>query len=154
MARVFAYSDAQRYRIGANYNQLPVNQPHAAEVRNYMHEGQMRYQSNPAEHRTYTPNSFGAAGGPEADPLAGVEATWETDGELMRAAATLHLDDDDFGQAGTLYRTVFDDEQRARFLETLTGQGRAITIDEIRERFFQYWTNVDAALGEALRRTV
>ncbi|OAN42755.1 catalase [Microbacterium sp. H83] len=151
MARVFAYSDAQRYRIGANYNQLPVNQPHAAETRNYMHEGQMQYRFNPAEHRVYTPNSFGPAGGPAADPAAGVEASWESDGELMRAAATLHLDDDDFGQAGTLYRTVFDDEQRARFLDTLTGQGQGITIDAIRERFFQYWTNVDAALGEALR---
>ena len=42
-------------------------------------------------------------------------------------------------------------EQRARFLETLTGQGRSITIDAIRERFFQYWTNVDADLGAALR---
>ena len=151
MARVFSYSDAQRYRIGANYNQLPVNQPHAAEVRNYMHEGQMQYRFNPAEHRTYTPNSYGAAGGPEADPAAGVEASWESDGELMRAAATLHSEDDDFGQAGTLYREVFDAEQRARFLETLTGQGRSITIDAIRERFFQYWTNVDADLGAALR---
>ena len=79
------------------------------------------------------------------------DRSWESDGELIRAAATLHLDDDDFGQAGTLYRTVFDDEQRARFLDTLTGQGQAITIDAIRERFFQYWTNVDASLGEALR---
>ncbi|WP_306300804.1 catalase-related domain-containing protein, partial [Microbacterium sp. BF1] len=63
----------------------------------------------------------------------------------------LHSEDDDFGQAGTLYREVFDAEQRARFLETLTGQGRSITIDAIRERFFQYWTNVDADLGAALR---
>lgn len=44
--------------------------------------------------------------------------------------------------------------QRARFLETLTGQGKSITVDGIRERFFQYWTNVDAALGEALRSRV
>ncbi len=154
MARVFAYSDAQRYRIGANYNQLPVNQPHAAEVRNYMHEGQMQYRFNPAEHRVYTPNSFGAAGGPVADAAAGVEASWESDGALIRSAATLHSEDDDFGQAGTLYREVFDDAGRARFLDTLTGQGRSITIDAIRERFFQYWTNVDAGLGEALRSRV
>ena len=154
MARTFAYADAQRYRIGANYNQLPVNQPHAAEVRNYMHEGQMQYRFNPAEHRVYTPNSFGAAGGPAADPAAGVEASWESDGALMRSAATLHAEDDDFGQARTLYREVFDDAQRSRFIDTLTGQGRSITIDAIRERFFQYWTNVDAELGETLRQTV
>jgi catalase len=154
MGRIFAYPDAQRHRIGANYNQLPVNQPHAAEVRNYMHEGAMRYQHNSAAHRTYQPNSFGAAGGPEADPAKGIEANWEADGELVRSAATLHAEDDDFGQAGTLYREVFDGEQRARFLETLTGQGRSLTIDDIRERFFQYWTNVDAELGAALRDRV
>ncbi|PQZ60195.1 MULTISPECIES: catalase [unclassified Microbacterium] len=154
MGRIFAYPDAQRHRIGANYNQLPVNQPHAAEARNYQHEGAMRYQHSDAAHRTYQPNSFGAAGGPEADPAKGIEANWEADGELVRSAATLHAEDDDFGQPGTLYREVFDDEQRARFLETLTGQGRSITVDAIRERFFQYWTNVDAGLGAALRDRV
>lgn len=154
MGRIFAYPDAQRHRIGANYNQLPVNQPHAAEARNYQHEGAMRYQYNGAAHRTYQPNSFAAAGGPEADPSKGIEANWEADGELVRSAATLHAEDDDFGQPGTLYREVFDDEQRARFIETLIGQGRSITVDEIRERFFQYWTNVDATLGAALRTQV
>ncbi|MBK0422750.1 catalase [Leucobacter sp. CSA2] len=154
MGRVFAYADAQRYRIGPNFNQLPVNQPHASEARNYQHEGPMRFSFNGPDHRTYHPNSYGAAGGPEADPAIGIEANWEADGELVRAAATLHPEDDDFGQAGTLYREVFDDDQRARFLETLTGQGRAITIDGIRDRFFEYWTNVDADLGAALRERV
>ncbi len=79
---------------------------------------------------------------------------WSADGELTRSAATLHAEDDDFGQAGTLYREVFDGPQRARFLEVLTGQGRSITVDAIRERFFQYWTNVDAELGAALRDRV
>ena len=151
MARVFAYADAQRYRIGANYNQLPVNQPHAAEVRNYMHEGQMQYHFNAPEHRVYTPNSYGAAGGPEADPLAGVEASWESDGELVRSAATLHAEDDDFGQAGTLYREVFSDEQRERFAETLAGQYRGLTVPAVQERFFWYWGQVDAGLPDAIR---
>ncbi|GAA5148687.1 catalase [Microbacterium pseudoresistens] len=154
MARVFSYADAQRYRIGANYNQLPVNEPHAAEVRNYMHEGQMQYRFHGAEHRVYTPNSFGAAGGPEADPLAGVEASWESDGELVRAAATLHSEDDDFGQAGTLIREVFDDDQRARFVDTLVGQYQGLTIPVIKERFLQYWTNIDQATADAIRAQI
>ncbi|WP_278237177.1 catalase [Isoptericola sp. AK164] len=151
MARVFSYNDAHRHRIGANFNQLPVNQPHASEVHTYMHQGPMQYHFNGPEHPVYTPNSFG---GPAADPARASEGSWETDGELMRSAYTLHAEDDDFGQAGTLYREVFDDAAKARFLETLTGQGKAITIDEIRERFFQYWTNVDAELGAKLRSEV
>ncbi|MFC8600626.1 MULTISPECIES: catalase [unclassified Isoptericola] len=154
MARVFAYNDAHRHRIGANFNQLPVNQPHAASVSNYMHEGPMQYHFNGPEHRVYTPNSFGAVGGPSADPERGVESAWESDGALLRSAQTLHAEDSDFGQAGTLYREVFDDAAKARFLETLTGQGLAITIDVIRERFYEYWTNVDAELGAKLRAEV
>ncbi len=148
MGRVFAYPDAQRYRIGANYNQLPVNMPHAAEVRNYQHEGQMRYHYAPATMPVHATNS---TGGPAADGARAGEVSWETDGALVRAAQTLRSDDSDFGQAGTLYRDVFDDAQKAAFLETLTGQGAGITVPEIRERFFWYWGQVDAGLGEQLR---
>jgi catalase len=73
---------------------------------------------------------------------------------LVRAAAALHAEDDDFGQAGTLYREVYDDAAKARFLETLTGQGSSITVPEIRERFFRYWSTVDTALGASLRQSV
>ncbi len=150
MARVFSYPDAQRNRIGTNYNQLPVNQPHAATVRTYMHEGAMQYHFNDADARVYTPNSFG---GPEADAARAGEGSWETDGELVRAAQTLRSEDSDFGQAGTLYREVFTAESKERFHATLLGQCQGISIESIRERFFQYWTNVDANLGAILRES-
>ena len=151
MARVFAYPDQQRYRIGTNYNQLPVNQPRATEANNYMHQGNMQYHFPPASQRVYHPNSFGAAGGPAVDPQAGTEALWEADGALTRAATTLRTDDGDFVQPGILYREVYDDGEKARLQAVLAGQAASITIDEIRERFFQYWTNVDADLGRTLR---
>ncbi|MRG59281.1 catalase [Agromyces sp. CFH 90414] len=147
MARVFSYPDAQRYRVGTNYNQIPVNAPHAAPVHNYSQDGAQRHGFNAPSTPVYAPNSFG---GPHADPSRAAEGSWANDGELVRTAATLHAEDSDFGQAGTLYREVFTDEARARFLVTLSGQAHAITIDEIRDRFFQYWTNVDPALGAAL----
>lgn len=151
MARVFSYPDAQRYRVGTNYNQLPVNQPHATEANNYMHQGNMQYHYPPAEQRVYHPNSYGAEGGPAVNAEAGTEALWESDGELVRAAATLREDDGDFVQPGILYRDVFSDGQKERFQNVLAGQAGAITLDRIREAFFQYWTNVDAGLGQILR---
>jgi catalase len=151
MARLFAYPDAQRARIGTNYNQLPVNQPHATTPRTYQHEGNMQYQFSDATARVYTPNSYG---GPEADPDRAGEGSWATDGELMRAAQTLHREDDDFGQAGTLYRDVFDDGAKRRILEVLIGQYSALTVDRIRERFIWYWTQVDAGLGQAIAAAV
>ena len=151
MARVFSYPDAQRYRVGTNYNEIPVNAPHAAPVHNYSQDGATRHGFKPASAPVYAPNSFG---GPVADPALAVDATWESDGELVRTAATLHAEDSDFGQPGTLYREVLDDAARARLVETLIGQGDALTVPEIKERFFQYWTNVDGELGAKLRAAV
>ncbi|MBI9115434.1 catalase [Sanguibacter suaedae] len=147
MARIFSYPDAQRYRVGTNYNQLPVNAPKAA-VHNYSQDGSQRHHFNPSTAPVYAPNSFG---GPAADPALAGEGGWETDGELVRAAATLRSDDSDFGQAGTLYRDVYDDAAKARFLETVTGAVGGVTSLEIRERAIWYWTQVDADLGARLR---
>jgi catalase len=147
MARVFSYPDAQRYRVGTNYNQIPVNAPHAAPVHNYSQDGSQRHNFNAPSVPNYAPNSFG---GPVADPVRALEGSWEADGALVRTAATLHPEDSDFGQAGSLYREVFDDAAKARFVETLTGQGKALTNANVSERFVQYWTNVDKALGDTL----
>ena len=151
MARVFSYPDQQRYRIGTNYNQLPVNQPRATEANNYMHQGNMQYHFPPASQRVYHPNSFGAAGGPAVDERASAEGSWEADGELVRAATTLREGDGDFVQPGILYTDVFSAEEKERFHAVLAGQAAAITIDEIRERFFGYWSNVSAELGKTVR---
>ena len=147
MARVFSYPDAQRYRVGTNYNQIPVNAP-VAPVANYSQDGAQRHGFNSPSTPVYAPNSLG---GPVADPAAAGAGTWESDGELMRAAATLHSEDDDFGQAGTLYREVFDAAAKARFLATITGAVGSVQSAEIRERAIAYWSSVDAELGAALR---
>ncbi|MBK4346412.1 catalase [Lacisediminihabitans changchengi] len=147
MARVFSYPDAQRYRVGTNYNELPVNAP-KSQVNSYTQDGAARHGFKPADAPVYAPNSFG---GPTADAAAAGEGSWESDGALVRAAATLHPEDDDFGQPGTLYREVFDDAAKQRILETLTGAVGGVKSDEIRERAIQYWTNVDATLGAKLR---
>ena len=46
-ARLFAYQDAHRYRIGANYNQVWVNCPHATNVQNYQRSGAMAGVTQP-----------------------------------------------------------------------------------------------------------
>jgi len=144
---VFSYPDAQRYRVGTNYNELPVNRP-IAPVHNYSQDGAGRHGFKPADAPVYAPNSFG---GPSARPDLAGEGSWESDGALVRAAATLHAEDDDFGQAGTLYREVYDDAAKERFLDTIAGAVSGVKREDIRERAIQYWTNVDASLGRALR---
>ena len=147
MARVFSYPDAHRYRVGTNFNELPVNRP-VSPVNNYSQDGSLRHGFKPASAPVYAPNSFG---GPVADAARAGEGSWEFDGALVRAAATLHSEDSDFGQAGTLYREVYDEAAKARFLDTITGAVSGVKNAEIKERAIQYWTNVDAELGSKLR---
>jgi catalase len=111
----------------------------------------MRYQFTGATVPTYSPNSFG---GPEPDVERAGEGGWQTDGELIRAAQTLHSEDDDFGQAATLYRDVFDDEAKTRIQQVLIGQYKTLTVDRVKERFIWYWTQVDANLGHTIASAV
>ncbi|ROS77242.1 catalase [Cellulomonas sp. PhB143] len=150
LARIFSYADAHRYRVGTNHAQLPVNAPRTQDAgHSYAKDGNMRLGFAAASTPVYAPNSLGGA---HADPARAAEsAGWEADGALVRAAATLHAQDDDFGQAGTLYRDVYDDGEKARLLEQITGHVGAVRSDEIRERAIAYWTNVDADLGAKLR---
>ncbi len=118
LARIFSYSDAHRYRVGTNHAQLPVNAPQSA-VHSYAADGSMRFDHSAPTTPNYAPNSRGGA---HADPARAADlAGGESDGELLRAAAELHRDDDDFGQAGTLVRDVLDDGERDRLVETVSG---------------------------------
>ncbi|OII21869.1 catalase [Curtobacterium sp. MCBA15_013] len=146
MARVFSYPDAQRYRLGVNYNELPSNRPKTA-VHNYMQDGAARTTFNAPTTPVYAPNSFN---GPIADPAAAGKGSWESDGVLVMSAQTLHSDDDDFGQAGALYREVFTDAQKARLLRTLAGQLTSITVPRVRDQALRYWAQVDTDLGKQL----
>jgi catalase len=151
LARVFSYSDAHRYRIGVNYNELPVNRP-LCPVHSYSKDGHMRYEYNDGKMPVYAPNSVGgyAANAAYAHELGG----WEDDGELVRAAYSLHRDDDDFGQAGSLVREVFDDAQRDRLVETLIGQYKALTLPQVKERFLWYWKNIDADTASRIKKAI
>ena len=150
MARVFAYPDAHRARIGSNFHQLPVNQPVTKEFNNYAEQGHMQYHHT-GDAPVYAPNSYGRM---FSDAQGVAEDGWESDGALVRSAATLHAEDDDFGQAGTLVREVFDDEQRDRFVETVSGQLLGGLTPEVLERAFQYWKNVDETIGQRIEDAV
>lgn len=149
LGRAFAYADTHRYRIGPNYLQLPVNRPHAP-VNTYTQDGPMAY-----EHRgndpVYAPNTQGRG---YADEVGEVEDGWETDGAMVRQAYTLRADDDDFGQAGTLVREVWNDEQRAAFVKTVAGHLLAGVKSPVLERAFDYWKSVDPDTGKQIEELV
>jgi catalase len=149
LARGFSYSDAHRARLGVNYKQIPVNAPKSP-VNSYSKDGAMRVVN--ATDPVYAPNSYG---GPHADPtLTDRAGLWATDGEMMRTAYGLRVDDDDWSQAGAMVRDVFDDDARARLVSNVAGHLSKGVSEPILLRAFEYWKNIDKEVGERIEQTV
>ena len=110
-ARLFSYHDTHIHRLGPNYHMLPVNAPKNAPENNYQRDGFMRFDANGGGGPNYWPNSFG---GPAPDPDA-LEPPFEVSGQAARKPYT--HPNNDFIQAGNLYRDVMTDQNR----ENLVG---------------------------------
>ncbi len=149
LGRAFAYNDAQRNRIGANFHQLPVNQPKVP-VNTFMIDGPMAYHHTGAA-PVYAPNSGDR---PWADEEGKVDNGWESDGEMVRNAYTLRVDDDDFGQPGILVREVFTEADRQALVETVAGSLLGGVREPVLSRAFEYWRNVDPDVGARIEKKV
>ncbi len=149
LGRGFAYADAHRARLGANFAQIPVNRP-LSPVNSYSKDGALRVDN--VSDPVYAPNSYG---GPHADPALTDDAgLWHADGDMVRQAYTLRKDDDDWGQAGTLVRDVLDDGERDRLVSNIVGHLKGGVSEPIQKRAFEYWRNVDKTLGDRIEKGV
>jgi catalase len=145
LGRLFSYPDTHRYRIGPNYLQLPINRPRS-EVNSYNKDGAMRYE-HAGDQPVYAPNSFG---GPKANPEQGTDVSWQADGDIVRTAQTLHAEDDDYGQAGTLYREILSQTDRQHLVENIVGHLGTDVQKNIQERAVDHWRKVDPELGSKI----
>jgi catalase len=146
LARGFSYADAHRARLGVNYQQIPVNRPKSP-VHAYSKDGTMRMDN--VTDPVYYPNSFDDAPAADSETFA-EQAVWAADGELVRAAYTLHAEDDDYGQPNTLVNEVMDDAARDRLIETVSGILSGLRRPEVLARAFEYWRNIDKAVGDRI----
>ncbi|ADV66323.1 catalase [Deinococcus maricopensis] len=139
--RTFSYSDTQRYRVGSNYLQLPINAP-KTRVATHQRGGQMAYhvdQTGTNPHVNYEPSSLG--GLHEAQP-AGVEHQPEVSGRLVRQKIEKT---NDFGQAGERYRLFSDFERDELIANLVSGLGDA--EPHIQERMVYLLSQCDADYG-------
>ena len=142
LGRLFSYPDTHRHRIGANYQQLPINRPRA-EVNSYNRDGAMRYD-NPGD-PVYAPNSYG---GPAANPeRAGeVHTRWST-GELMRAPYRAHRDDDDFVQPRALIDDVLSPTDIDHLVNNIVSHLRQDVSPAVTTRVIEYWRDIHTDIG-------
>jgi len=114
-ARLMAYPDAHRYRVGANVNQLPVNSPRCP-FHHYQRDGAMvgmppafGSDNNQGGGVNFYPNDRSAEGAPVPNP-AMVEPPMPIEGDAWVKAYDT-MEDDNFTQAGHLYRLMSDDQK-------------------------------------------
>jgi catalase len=138
-ARIFAYADAHRYRLGANYELLPINRPKVA-VHNYQRDGFMRCDDNGGPAVNYEPNSFG---GPLADP-AYQEPPLKISGDADRYEQQRGVDDD-YVQPGNLFR-LMPSEQQQRLIANIVSHLKNVP-KEIQQTMIEHFTKADPAYG-------
>ena len=138
--RLFSYPDAHRYRLGTNFQQLPVNQPKVP-VNNYQRDGLMRVDGNGGAAVNYEPNSYG---GPAQVPSAR-EKPISLNGPADRTPYPRSGMADDFEQAGMLWRVMKPDEQ-ARLVANIAGHLGGAT-KEIQQRQLLHFLKADSNYG-------
>ncbi|NUN04738.1 MAG: catalase [Bdellovibrio sp.] len=140
--RLFAYPDAHRYRIGVNFQSLPVNRPQSA-VNTYHRDGSMRFDSNDGRLDNYEPNSFQ---GPRQNPLY-AEPPLPLTGAADRYNS--HLGNDDFSQAGELYRLMKADE-RERLTDNIAGTMKGLP-EPLQKINVEHFAKCDPDYGKRLQ---
>ena len=143
-ARLMSYADAHRYRVGTNYQQLPVNKPRCP-VMHYQRDGVMS-QGSGGSATNYFPNSDNNA--PKPDPQfkePGLHL-----GDVTADRYDHRAGNDDYTQAGNLYRLMPEDEKE-RLTTALAGSLEQVS-PEIQNRQLCHFFRADADYGTRIAK--
>ncbi|WP_168789594.1 catalase [Paraburkholderia aromaticivorans] len=147
--RLFSYGDTQRYRLGVNYAQIPVNSPRGASyVNSYHRDGQGRTDGNQGGTISYEPNT--------RDEW--VEQPDFREPPLSLEGAADHwnhrVDDDYYSQTGVLFRSMSAAQQQvlfentARALQSVSDPVVQLHIEHCRLADPAYGAGVSEAVGK------
>ena len=142
--RLLAYGDAQRYRLGVNSGQIPVNAPQGVTHPHSFHrDGVMRVDGNNGSEIHFEPNSNGDWNESRQldNPLE------KTGGDILRY--DYREDDHDyFTQPGLLFRAMTPDQKQVLFENTARFMGDATL--QIKHRYIYHCYQADPAYGKGL----
>jgi catalase len=140
--RTFSYSDTQRYRIGTNYLQLPINAP-KKHVATNQRDGQMAFRQDlvpgVSPHVNYEPSTMG---GLKEAPKAGEDHMPRYNANLIRQKIDRQ---NNFGQAGQTYRN-FEEWEREELISNLSS-ALAPAPKQIQDKMIELFTQCDADYG-------
>ena len=148
-SRILMYGDAQRYRLGVNFNQIPVNSPRGMKKGDYHtfhRDGLMRVDGNLGGENHYEPNSYGNW---EEDPR-GYEPK-QSGGDVYRY--DYREDDQDYyTQPGMLYRAMTEDQKQV--LCENTARHMKDTTLQIKHRWIGHCYKADEDYGKRLAKVL
>ncbi len=142
-ARIYAYSDAHRYRLGTNYEKLPINCPHATKAMNYHRDGHMVFDNNGGATPNYEPNDFG---GPKESPNY-LEPPLRISGDASHYDQKRGVDDD-YVQPGNLFRLMPADEKNRLFSAIASSLSKA--PKHIQNKMLGHFYKADADYGKGV----
>jgi len=148
--RLLSYPDAHRYRLGANYEQLPVNRcPYM--VNNYQRDGAMRVDGNGGSSPNYFPNSFDDI----TVDTSYKQPAWELESNVADwYDRNAEGENDHFTQPGDLFR-LMDDQNKKNTISNIVGAMSGISgpkKQEITHRQLCHWYRADENLGMAVAK--
>jgi catalase len=144
--RLFSYGDAQRYRLGVNSAQIPVNSPKCP-YHSFHRDGAMRVDGNYGATKHYEPNSINE---------------WQEQPQYKEPPLALHGDagawdhrpddEDYFSQPGDLFRLMTDEKKELLFKNTAAELGRAQKFIQVRH--IRNCSKADPAYGEGVAKAL
>lgn len=148
--RTFSYSDTQRYRVGTNYLQLPINAP-KKHVATNQRDGQMAYKVDQAEgqnpHVNYEPSNLnglqeGQKAGRDHEPLY-------TNVRLVRQKIDRQ---NNFKQAGERWN-LHEDWEKDDLINNL-ADALAPANKIVQDKMVDLFTQCDAEYGRRVREGI
>ncbi|CCM04502.1 uncharacterized protein FIBRA_06682 [Fibroporia radiculosa] len=142
-ARVYAYPDTQRYRLGTNYMQIPVNAP-TVPVANFERAGSMNTNGNQGNRPNYMST---------LDRIMLYNRTWTLDshqqwtgGAVQSLAAMTEID---FAQPRLFWNELSESDQQNLISNVIGHLGEVISL-EVRERQVAVFAHANYTLGKAI----
>jgi len=147
-SRLFSYPDTHRHRIGANYNQLPINAPRTPyRVANFQRDGPMAFYNQGSR-----PNYLSSI-----DPIKFRERHMDVDnvhGHFTADSISFlsEVREEDFRAPRTLWEKVFDDGAKERFINNVSGHMANCKQEEIIKRQIAIFREVSDDLATRLEK--
>lgn len=154
--RIFSYADAQRYRLGANYLQMPVNAPQCPFMnRQYDGAGAVMHRSSDVNYFPSRLNDGTKATAGTKAVLEVARVTQHRGGDVNGVPARRALSkQNNFGQAGERWRS-FDERRRERFVVRVSETLNAPRVSkQLQSIWIENWTRCDPQLGSRIAAKV